>query len=82
VTYAAGGGATSNTAGSANTGNGGGGNPVGGNANRSGGSGIVVLRFTNTLNIRLGVGLTYTSTTSGSDRIIAITAGTDTVTFF
>jgi hypothetical protein len=40
-----------------------------------------VLRFAAVLNITLGAGLTYTSTTSGSDRIITITAGTDTVAF-
>jgi hypothetical protein len=47
----------------------------------SGGSGIVLLRFNATLGITLGIGLTYSSSNVGSDRIITITAGTDTVIF-
>jgi hypothetical protein len=34
------------------------------------------------LNIRLGVGLTYTISTISGDKLITITAGTDIVTFF
>lgn len=82
VTYAAGGSLASGANASANTGNGGNNNGSTTFNGTNGGSGVVVLRFNNALNIRLGVGLTYTSITSGSDRIITITAGTDTVTFF
>ena len=78
-TYSTGGGVNSGT-GTANSGNGGG--TASTNSSTNGGSGVVVLQFANSLNIKLGVGLTYTSITSGSDRIITITAGTDTVTFF
>ena len=79
VTYCIGG-AVSSGAGSANTGRGGGSGF--GSSGSSGGSGLVLLRFNASLGIILGVGLTYSSSTSGSDRIITITAGTDTVTFF
>jgi hypothetical protein len=40
-----------------------------------------VLRFSNSLSITVGSGLSYTSQTSGSERVISITAGTGTVTF-
>jgi hypothetical protein len=40
------------------------------------------LKFNSALNITIGVGLTYSSTISGSDRIVTITAGTDTVSFY
>jgi hypothetical protein len=43
---------------------------------------VIVLRFNSALGISLGAGLTYSSTTSGTDRVITITQGTDTVTFF
>jgi hypothetical protein len=82
ITYAAGGSLASGSNASANTGNGGNNNRATTFSGTNGGSGIIVVRFNNALNIRLGVGLTYTSITSGSDRIITITAGTDTVTFF
>ena len=66
--------------GTANTGGGGGGsaNYAGGGA---GGSGIVILRYPDTFTITLGVGLTGSTTTSGSDKITTITAGSDTVSW-
>jgi len=68
--------------GAASTGGGGGGGGGGGlTAGYNGGSGVVVLRFNAALGITLGAGLTYASTTVGGDRIITITAGTDTVVF-
>ena len=58
---------------------------AGGNANSSsgtnGGSGVVVLRFANSLIIRISVGLAYTSQTIGGDRLITFTAGTGTVSW-
>jgi hypothetical protein len=39
------------------------------------------MRFSALLNVSLGAGLTYTSIPLGNERIITITAGTDTVTF-
>jgi len=72
------------TNGTANTGGGGGGSGgfTGLLGSGSGGSGIVVLRWNASLaQITISAGLTYTSTMSGTDRVISITAGTGTVTF-
>jgi hypothetical protein len=63
-------------------GGGGGGTTGAGTTGSSGGSGVIVLRFPNTMNIRIGTGLSSVITTLGSDIIVTITAGTDTVTFF
>jgi hypothetical protein len=69
------------SAGAINTGGGGGGgsghtsNTSGG----SGGSGIIVLRFDSLLQTIISVGLTATTTTFGSEKIITITAGTGTI---
>jgi hypothetical protein len=68
------------TSATANSGSGGGGSgyPSGGGGN--GGSGIVIIRFPNTIDDpTIGPGLTYSSSTDGSDKIIQFTAGTDTV---
>ena len=90
VTYAAGGnGGYSNTtnnggSGSANTGNGGGGGSLyaGGNSGGgNGGSGIVVLKYPNTLTITASGGLTASTSTSGSYKITSITAGYGTVSW-
>jgi hypothetical protein len=40
-----------------------------------------VIRCSAGLNINLGAGLSYTAGTIGGDKLITITAGTDTVTF-
>lgn len=69
-------------AGTANTGGGGGGSFLASTATGTGGSGVVVIRCSAGLNIRLGVGLTYTISTISGDKLVTITAGTDTVTFF
>jgi hypothetical protein len=50
-------------------------------AGYNGGSGVVVLRFNSALRVTVGAGLTSSSTTSGGDTVLTITAGTDTVTF-
>jgi hypothetical protein len=68
-------------AGAQNTGGGGGGTYSPSTATGIGGSGVVVIRFSAGLNIRLGAGLTYTAGSIGGDKLITITAGTDTVTF-
>jgi hypothetical protein len=78
VTYAAGGSGTGGATGSANTGNGGGGGLSGGN----GGSGIVILSFPTAGNtITVSAGLTSSSTTSGANTIVSITAGFGTVSW-
>jgi outer membrane protein W len=49
----------------------------------SGGSGIVVVRFSSVLTPTIGAGLSYTTSfdaTTG-DKLIRFTAGTDTVSF-
>lgn len=70
----------SNTNGAANTGGGGGGrasmNPV-----STGGSGVVILRYPNTLTITVGPGLTSTTTTTGTDKVTTFTAGSDNISF-
>jgi hypothetical protein len=70
------------TSGTANTGGGAGGAGGGTNvAGGNGGSGVVVLKFNSALRVAVGSGLTSSSTPSGADTILTITAGTDTVTF-
>ena len=81
VTRAAGGAGNNTTSGGANTGTGGGGTNTAANSG-AGGSGVVILRFlTSYGSPTIGAGLTSSTTTSGSDTIISITAGTDTVTW-
>jgi hypothetical protein len=67
----------------ANTGGGGGG--YGGTINDStagtGGSGIIKLRYLNTLSASISVGLTSSTLTTGSFKITTFTAGTGTVSF-
>ena len=74
--------AGSNTPGTVNTGGGGGGygpnSPAGGAA---GGSGIVIIRYPNTVTVTVGSGLTSSTATDGSDKVTSFTAGTDTISF-
>ena len=77
-----GGGAGSTTTGgngTANTGSGGGGgaSTIGGD----GGSGVVILRYPDTLVVTLGAGLTGSTDTDGAFKVTTITAGADTVEF-
>ena len=82
VTRAVGGSATGNVAGAANTGNGAGGNSVGLSAGSAGGSGVVILRYADTLTITIGGGLTGTeSAASGGYKRATITAGTGNVSW-
>jgi hypothetical protein len=79
VTRAEGGASNASTSGGANTGTGGAGNRTTG-ASGAGGSGVVILRFPTSFGSpTIGAGLTSSSTTDGSDTIITLTAGTDTV---
>ena len=69
-------------AGTANTGGGGGGS----SDNKSeyaknGGSGVVILRYPNTLTITVGPGLTSTTNTTGTDKVTTFTAGSDNISF-
>ena len=73
------------TAGTANTGSGGGGSyaqacPSGPFA-ANGGSGVVILRYSNEFTCNLGTGLTGSTATDGSDKVTTITAGTGNITF-
>jgi len=67
------------TAGSANTGGGGGGayNASPG----AGGSGVVILRYPDDYTISVGVGLTSSTITQGSNKVTIFTAGVDTVSW-
>ena len=47
----------------------------------AGGSGVVIIRYPNTVTITVGAGLTSSTTTDGSDKITTFTAGSDTVSF-
>lgn len=72
--------------GTANTGGGGGGGGINASAISlspgSGGSGIVILRWpTSSGTITVGAGLTYSTTTSGSNTIATFTAGTGNVSW-
>jgi hypothetical protein len=71
------------TDGSANTGGGGGGEYTGGASfpGKNGGSGVVILRYSNTKTITIGAGLTGSTATTGSDKVTTITAGTGNVSF-
>jgi len=80
VTRAVGGGGAgySQTAPAANSGSGGVGSQGTG---QSGGSGVVIIRYTGSSPLTVGGSLTYTSSTVGSDTVYTFTAGTGTVTF-
>ena len=68
--------------GTANTGGGGGSGAMGGTVQGgNGGSGIVILRYPNTKTITIPGGLTATTTTDGSDKVTAFTAGTGNISF-
>jgi hypothetical protein len=73
------------TAGAANTGGGGGGGAgksgVGNTNGASGGSGIVILRYSSARSITIGAGLTGSTSTVGGDRVTTITAGTGNVSW-
>ena len=72
------GGSQQGVAGTANLGGGGGGAWQTG---ASGGSGIVVLRYTNAYTITIGAGLTGSTVTDGTDKITTFTAGTGNISF-
>jgi hypothetical protein len=68
--------------GATNTGGGGGGQggfgiKTGGN----GGSGVVIVRYPDVWTLNVGVGLTASTATVGSDKVTTFTAGTGTITF-
>lgn len=72
------------TAGTANTGGGGGGSNADGapRAGGAGGSGIVILRYPASYTIGGGSGLTFSTTTVGSNKVTTFTAGTGNIAFF
>ena len=47
----------------------------------NGGSGIVIIRYPSTVTISGGTGLTFSTATSGSNKITSFTAGTGTISF-
>lgn len=66
--------------GTANTGGGGGGGYRIGGAGAAGGSGVVIIRYEGDFPT-ISAGLTYVTSTIGSDTVLTFTAGTGTVTF-
>lgn len=80
----AGGGATAGTPNTGGGGGGGGSNSQSQHALRngaSGGSGVVILRFTQDASYTATSGLTYSESTDGTDKVVTFTAGTGTITF-
>ena len=75
------GGGGSNSVGQINTGGGGSGGPV--NAlGYNGGSGVVIIKYPDTLTISVGAGLTSnTPPAAGGYKVTTFTAGSDTVSF-
>ena len=67
--------------GTPNTGGGGGGNQYDSTGGGSGGSGIVILRYTGVAMTNPGSGLTFTTATVGSDKVTTFTAGTGNIQF-
>lgn len=77
-----GGGAGNGTNGTANTGGGGGGiSQDPGTVYGIGGSGVVILRYSNTKTITIGAGLTGSTAAYGSYKVTTITAGTGNVSW-
>jgi hypothetical protein len=77
-------GGNSNASGATNRGGGGGGGDgeFGYNsAGRSGGSGVVILRYPNSYTITLGAGLSGSTANSGSDKVTTITGGSGNVSW-
>jgi hypothetical protein len=70
---------TNATAGTVNTGGGGGGGRIGNAAN--GGSGVVILKYPDSITLTIGGGLTSSTSTAGGFKTTTFTAGTDTVSF-
>ena len=76
----AGGTYTAPTAGTVNTGGGGGGEPEQNTVGAAGGSGIVILRYSNIYTLTSTSGtLVHTTATDGSDKVTTITAGTGNI---
>jgi hypothetical protein len=68
------------TSGTANTGGGGGANGTSGTSG-AGGSGVVILKYPDSITLTIGAGLTSSTTTSGGFKITSFTAGTDVISF-
>jgi hypothetical protein len=68
------GGGAAGTAGTVNTGGGGG-------HGAAGGSGVVIIKYPDTISLTIGVGLTSSTTSAGGFKVTIFTAGTDTVSF-
>ena len=67
--------------GTANTGGGGGAGERLGTVTGQGGSGVVIIKYPDTISITVGAGLTSSTSTSGGYSTTIFTSGTDTVTF-
>lgn len=71
------GGGAANTSGTVNTGGGCGGGTIG----RIGGSGLVVIKYPDSITLTIGAGLTSSTSTAGGFKTTTFTAGEDTVSF-
>ena len=76
------GGGGSHSNGTVNTGSGGGGGSYNSSSGRSGGSGIVIIKYSDTLTLTVGSNLTSSTDTSVSGfKITSFTAGSDTISW-
>lgn len=74
-----GGGGDTGTSGTVNTGGGGG---AGSTSNAgNGGSGVVILKYPDTLTLTIGAGLTSSTSSAGGFKVTTFTAGTDVISF-
>jgi hypothetical protein len=80
-TGGAGGGGDAGANGTVNTGGGGGGGIGTAGAAGSGGSGVVILKYPDSITLTIGAGLTSSTASAGGFKVTTFTAGTDTVTF-
>lgn len=69
-----GGGGTGGVAGTANTGGGGG-------HGAAGGSGVVIIKYPDSITLTIGAGLSSSTSSAGGFKVTTFTAGTDTVSF-
>ncbi len=74
-------GAQSGTGGNGTVNTGGGGGGVNGTTGGNGGSGIVILRYADSITLTIGAGLTSTTASAGGFKVTQFTAGSDTVSF-
>jgi hypothetical protein len=64
-----------------NTGGGGGGGGQTSGNGANGGSGVVIVKYPDTITLTIGAGLTSSTTSAGGFKVTTFTAGTDVISF-